>query len=79
MPVIGRLDKQVSDVLIDPVGGRRRGEDDAERATSDARTGAAYEDAPPAARDADGERSRPRAGHGEDRGRTDEQLPVWLL
>ena len=81
MPVIGRLDKQVDDVLIDPVGERRgrRRDDAAGHAPPDARRGAADEGERGQARAAGDETSRARASRGEDQARGDEQLPVWLL
>jgi hypothetical protein len=64
MPVIGRLDRQVNDVLIEPLGKNRpRDERDAP---------APPHGAPPGETD----RESPR---GEDRTRDDEPLPVWLL
>ncbi len=80
MPVIGRLDKQVNDVLIDPVGKRRRRRDegDGARPPLDTRRDATDEDERGVARNTD-EKSRRRTEHDEDRGRGDEQLPVWLL
>ena len=85
MPVIGRLDSQVNDVLIAPVGDRRRRDKGDDRDGSDER---APRDAVDAVRSAmHGDTSR---GDTEDtsddaqddsRGdvRRDEQLPVWLL
>jgi hypothetical protein len=64
MPVIGRLDQQVSDVLIEPLcKNRTRDEHDAPATADDATA------------DATGEAS-PRD---EDRRHDDEPLPVWLL
>jgi hypothetical protein len=64
MPVIGRLDRQVNDVLIEPLDRKR---------TRDAHdTPAPPDDAPPDKTD----RESPRDEH---RRRDDEQLPVWLL
>ena len=68
MPVIGRLDGQVDEVLISPVSRRRRGEP--EDAPAGAEGEGARATAPPA------ETHTPRAdessaGPGE--------LPVWLL
>jgi hypothetical protein len=81
MPVIGRLDEQVNDVLINPVGRRRRRDDgEASVPPDDARTdstsdatrdnSAAHSNDAPHKRDAN-------ARH--DEGRGDESLPVWLL
>ncbi|HEX8162596.1 MAG TPA: hypothetical protein VF538_12035 [Pyrinomonadaceae bacterium] len=79
MPVIGRLDSQVNDVLIEPVGDRRRrGEGDGRGA------GATTDDARPAA---PGETPRDGADGSDDEARDNprgearrgEQLPVWLL
>ncbi|MFL6227680.1 MAG: hypothetical protein ACJ741_02745 [Pyrinomonadaceae bacterium] len=63
MPVIGRLDRQVNDVLIEPTGQNRKR--DGQEAP------AAPDDAPPDA-------SREDVSREEDRSR-DEELPVWLL
>jgi hypothetical protein len=79
MPVIGRLDKQVNDVLIDPVGKRRRDVDEDARVPSDTRRAPTGEDERRVAPDMGDEKGRPRAGRGGERGREDEQLPVWLL
>jgi hypothetical protein len=71
MPVIGRLDGQVDEVIIGPISDRRRGED----APADAG------DAPDAPHDAP-EPQTPPPTHtqttGESSADTDE-LPVWLL
>ncbi|MFN2481978.1 MAG: hypothetical protein ABR554_10980 [Pyrinomonadaceae bacterium] len=76
MPVIGRLDSQVNDVLIEPVGEqRRRGGCDPHDAADRARPAAAGDAARSVAEGADGEA---RDGSRPDKGR-DEQLPVWLL
>jgi hypothetical protein len=71
MPVIGRLDGQVDEVIIEPISKRRRGEEtpaDADQ-TTDAQP------APPAPR-------LPTPTHtqtdGESSAEADE-LPVWLL
>jgi len=80
-PVIGRLDDQVNDVLIDPVGkkGRRRdGEDDEHAASDGTRRGATVEGPRGAARNANDEESLPRTNREGGR-RGDERLPVWLL
>jgi hypothetical protein len=80
MPVIGRLDSQVNDVLIEPLG-KRRGHDerDPRTTTDDARPTATGEVARDDARGVSGkahdDSDDPRAdvrSHGE-------QLPVWLL
>ena len=68
MPVIGRLDKQVEDVLITPVG------KDSRREGAGARTSA----------DSKGARGGSRNPGRDERGwveraREDEPLPVWLL
>jgi hypothetical protein len=81
MSVIGRLDEQVNDVLIDPVGKRRRRRDegeDAHSAPDSTRRDTADEDARRAAHDANNGERLPRANR-EDSRRGDEQLPVWLL
>jgi hypothetical protein len=64
MPVIGRLDRQVNDVLIEPLDRKRA------RAAHD--TPAPPDDATPG--ETKGEPPRD-----EDRRREDETLPVWLL
>jgi len=71
MPVIGRLDGQVDEVIIKPVSERRRGEDapDAADETADARQ------APPAPQ-------LPTSTHTQttDKSSADtSELPVWLL
>jgi hypothetical protein len=78
MPVIGRLDSQVNDVLIEPLGKQRprdeRDERDPRSTTDDARpsaTGETHDDAEDAN---DKARDDSRANI-----RRDEQLPVWLL
>ena len=88
MPVIGRLDSQVNDVLIEPVGGRRprdgRDERDSRatndergpRATNDERGPRSANDAAPHAPTGETARGDARDGGGARRG---EQLPVWLL
>jgi hypothetical protein len=80
MPVIGRLDSQVNDVLIEPLGKRRDRDERDPRTTAD--------DARPATT---GEAQRDDAGGVSDKARDDsddprddvrsrdEQLPVWLL
>ena len=71
MPVIGRLDGQVDEVLIAPLEKRRRQD-----------AGAAPPDDAPARGDANGN----RGGHGERAARDEvekdavrDELPVWLL
>ena len=93
MPVIGRLDKQVDDVLITPVG-RNSSRDDKGAPTQDdaeggrARRGGARVDS--SATREPGARERAAAERGEGahevrqspagrRTREDERLPVWLL
>ena len=78
MPVIGRLDSQVNDVLIEPVGKRRRRDEndgrDPRPATDEARpaaTGDAMRDTEVIGDGAD--------DSAHDSVRRDEQLPVWLL
>lgn len=93
MPVIGRLDGQVNDVMIEPVGKARRGRDDA-GAPLEGGLGSAEEtprgDSSPASRDHDDSsstsrdedaRARERDDERDEGGRTrgDERLPVWLL
>jgi hypothetical protein len=65
MPVIGRLDEQVDELIISPVSKRRRGEEPARDRREDAQ-----ESPPPAPTEtpATGESSAERA-----------ELPVWLL
>jgi len=79
MPVIGRLDSQVEEVLIGPVGRRVRegrtppgGESRSEAERPRPAEGAGQHDTP-----AD-ESSRDRAGRGGGRARAGE-LPVWML
>jgi hypothetical protein len=64
MPVIGRLDRQVNEVLIEPLDRNR---------PRDAR------DAPAAPGDAMPVATNTGAPRDEDRRRDDERLPVWLL
>ena len=64
MPVIGRMDEQVDEVLISPVG-RRGARDDRRPPAGEA------ERIPPK----DSQENPP--GRGEDAGR--DELPVWLL
>jgi hypothetical protein len=71
MPVIGRLDGQVDEVIIKPISGRRRDEDptaDADDATRAQRTPPAPPTPAPTQTPTDVESSAD----------TDE-LPVWLL
>lgn len=80
MPVIGRLDSQVNDVLIEPVGKQRgRDERDPRATTDDARPAATGETARDGAEDvidkARGDSDDPR----DDVRSRDERLPVWLL
>jgi hypothetical protein len=75
MPVIGRLDSQVNDVLIEPVG-QRRGRDEGEQPDDSRRVAPDVE-----ARGAEEAHERMRYGterrkRNQTRG---EQLPVWLL
>jgi hypothetical protein len=83
MPVIGRLDEQVNDVLIDPIGKRRAGEESepTHAPSNDSRRGANDdEDASGAStrRSDDGKKSA-RVEDDHVRARDDERLPVWLL
>jgi hypothetical protein len=92
MPVIGRLNEQVNDVLIDPIGKRRTRDDgDAPHApANDSRRDATDDDATDndatsdAARDDDArrahsEKARTHVENDDTRAGDDEQLPVWLL
>jgi hypothetical protein len=83
MPVIGRLDSQVNDVLIDPVGKRRTREESepAHAPSNDSRRDANDdEDARgDCAGRSDDEKIRARVEDDRVRVRDDEQLPVWLL
>jgi hypothetical protein len=83
MPVIGGLDEQVNDVLIDPLGKRRTREESepAHAPANDSRRDANDdEDARgDIARRSDDEKIRARVEDGNVRVRDDEQLPVWLL
>ena len=64
MPVIGRLDQQVSDMLIEPIGQQR---------ARDAHV------APATPHDVPSEATTEASPRGEDRQRAEEPLPVWLL
>lgn len=72
MPVIGRLDKQVDDILITPVGNKSSREDANERLRGDD-TERARDESHALERGVRVERAR------EDRRTHDESLPVWLL
>lgn len=75
MSVIGRLDSQVNDVLIEPLGGRRRRDErDPHAATDDAQPAATNEARGEATGTGDKAHDDTRA-----RVRRDERLPVWLL
>ncbi|MDT7688428.1 MAG: hypothetical protein QOE46_1187 [Acidobacteriota bacterium] len=76
MPVIGRLDGQVDDVLISPISKRQRDEHSSANADgpSDETTGSQRESPAPAARLA----PINTPPEGESSARADE-LPVWLL
>lgn len=87
MPVIGRLDSQVNDVLIEPLGRRRprdernernerdeRDERDPRTTTGDARPAATQDSHD----DAEGANDKGRDDSRADV-RRDGQLPVWLL
>jgi hypothetical protein len=64
MPVIGRLDRQVNDVLIEPVGkDRKRDERDTPATPDDSRKPA----------------TEKVTRRDEDQTRDEGQLPVWLL
>lgn len=78
MPVIGRLDDQVNNVIISPVGARRaRGEGEDRHIDAEGSRPTATDDS---ARDenARGRERRIAAGR-EDNEPEGEQLPVWLL
>jgi hypothetical protein len=81
MPVIGRLNEQVNDVLIEPIGKRRtRAESEPARAPSNDSRRNVNEDARGnGTRRSDDEKIRARVEDGNVRVRDDEQLPVWLL
>ena len=67
MPVIGRLDEQVDELIISPVSKRRRGEEPARDRREDAQEPPAPAPAPtetPATDESSAER---------------DELPVWLL
>jgi hypothetical protein len=69
MPVIGRLDKQVEDVIISPVSKRRRDETNAPRERdSDSPATKEQTSIPPTQTPTEVESSKKR-----------EELPVWLL
>jgi hypothetical protein len=83
MPVIGRLNEQVNDVLIDPIG-KRRTRDESEPAhapSNDSRRDANDdEDARgDSTRRSNDEKIRARVEDDALRARDNEQLPVWLL
>ena len=85
MPVIGRLDSQVNDVLIEPVGKQRHRGEHGERdeRVERAEPRSTHDDARPAA----GEDARGDAEGAGDGARDDahgsarraDRLPVWLL
>jgi hypothetical protein len=80
MPVIGRLDSQVNEVLIEPVGKRRdRDEGDPRTMTDDARPTATGEAARDNARGVNDEARDDSDDPRDDLRSRDEQLPVWLL
>jgi hypothetical protein len=83
MPVIGRLDKQVNDVLIEPVGKRRtRAESEPAHAPANDSRRDANDDEDArgdSTHRSDDEKIRARVEDGAVRVRDDEQLPVWLL
>jgi hypothetical protein len=80
MPVIGRLDSQVNDVLIEPVGKRRdRDERDPRTTTDAARPTATGEAAREDARGVSGKARDDSDDPRDDVRSRDEQLPVWLL
>jgi hypothetical protein len=65
MSVIGRLDEQVNDILINPLSRRRRDEE------GPAPPSAPGADPPPAPPDVTADKDETVAGHDE--------LPVWML
>jgi hypothetical protein len=83
MPVIGRLDEQVHDVLIEPIGKRRTREESepAHAPSNDSRRDVNDdEDAGgDSTRRSDGGKKSARAEDDHVRVRDDERLPVWLL
>jgi hypothetical protein len=87
MPVIGRLNEQVNDVLIDPIGKRRTRDDGGapHAPANNARRDATDDDATDEdARDGDArrahsEKARTHVENDDTRAGDDEQLPVWLL
>ncbi|HVG29490.1 MAG TPA: hypothetical protein VM864_07195 [Pyrinomonadaceae bacterium] len=76
MPVIGRLDSQVNDVLIEPVGNRRPRDGRDERAAHDGARPAATGEAP---RDGAGAAGDDARDDSREDARRAGQLPVWLL
>jgi hypothetical protein len=65
MSVIGRLDKQVDEILINPLSKRRRGDE---------------EPAPPSQTEADPTPSHPsETANADETSARDDELPVWLL
>ncbi|MCA1816739.1 MAG: hypothetical protein LC746_10105 [Acidobacteria bacterium] len=86
MPVIGRLDKQVEDVLITPIGKNSSREDAGAGDDGQARSDGAREpdssatrEREPAARGRDEDAHEDRQSHPTRRAGDDEPLPVWLL
>ncbi|MDT7540611.1 MAG: hypothetical protein QOE33_515 [Acidobacteriota bacterium] len=82
MPVIGRLDEQVHDVLIEPIGKQRPrdGSDAAHTPSEDSRHNAIDEDARgDDARRTNSEKIRAHIEDDDVHVRDDAQLPVWLL
>ena len=70
MPVIGRLDKQVGEVLIDPIGRRKRPRDEGDAPRTPAAT-RPHANEPTDDHERRDDEARPR--------RDEEALPVWLL
>jgi hypothetical protein len=81
MPVIGRLDEQVHDVLIEPVGKRRTREESepAHAPSNDSRRDVNDEDARGDSTRRSDKKNRSHVEDDNARGRDSEQLPVWLL
>jgi hypothetical protein len=69
MPVIGRLDGQVDEVIIKPISERRRGEDAPADDTPDARHAPPEPQTPPPTHTQTAVESSAEA----------DELPVWLL
>lgn len=75
MPVIGRLDKQVEEILIRPAAAARAPEGEATRAGAPERPATCE----PAATDATEQDDSAQTSREDERARRRDALPVWLL